>query len=81
MARVTKQNVKPGMTIWWTFDDRPYDGYGWGKGIVTSIFDDHYLYTDLDNDIENIWGLYDEISSNVAFTTEEECLNFLKLGK
>lgn len=82
MALITKENVKAGMTIWSAFDDRPIDGYGWFKGKVTDVFDDHYLFTDLDNNIEHVWGDYNTEPCSVAnFTTEEECLNFLKLSK
>lgn len=82
MAIITNKNVKVGMIIWSAYDDRPFDGYGWSKGKITAIFDDHYLFDDLDNNIENVWGLFDEEPCSVCnFTTEEECLDWLGLGK
>lgn len=82
MALVTKKNVKVGLKIFSCWDDRPLDGFGYSNSIITEVFDDHYLYTDLDLNIKDIWGEYDtnpETDSVAVFTTENEAKKWLKI--
>lgn len=82
MALVTKKNVKVGLKIFSCWDDRPLDGFRYSSSIITEVFDDHYLYTDLDLNIKDIWGEYDtnpETDSVAVFTTENEAKKWLKI--
>ena len=82
MALVTKKNVKVGLKIFSCWHDRPLDGFGYSSSIITEVFDDHYLYTDLDLNIKDIWGEYDtnpETDSVAVFTTENEAKKWLKI--
>lgn len=80
MAVVTKKNVKLGLKVFSAYDDRPFDGYGINEGIVTEIYDDHYIYNETDLGID-IWGMYDtnlKTDSVAAFTTKPEAEKWLK---
>lgn len=80
MALVTKENAKVGLKIFSCYDDRPLDGCGYNKGIITSVCDDHYLYSDTDLGIDDVWGVYDtsvETNSVAVFTTEKEAKKWL----
>ena len=78
MAIVTKNNVKEGMTVFSACDERPFYGCSYEKGVVTAVFDDHYLY-DLESGICNMWGDYEEVldSTIAVFTTEEAAKKWL----
>ena len=72
MALVTKENIKKGLEVFSCYDDRPFDGYGYNRGIITEVFDEHYLYSDTELNINNIWGFYDtdiKTDSVAVFTT------------
>jgi len=74
MALVTKENIKTGLSVFACYSD-PIDGCGYSKGVVTDVFDDHYLYQDKTYDIDQVWGFYDtnvEEDSVAVFTTEED---------
>lgn len=82
--QITKENIKVGMTIWCAIDDRPIELPSLHKGMVTEIFDDHYLYTEFYSDgnemCTNVWGFYDDDneSSCVNFTTLEAAETWLR---
>lgn len=80
MSLVTKENVKKGLAIFACHDDRPIDGYGYAKGIITEVYEDHYLYHDLDLDLPDVWGFYEtdlKRDTIANFTTEKEAKKWL----
>lgn len=82
MALVTKENAKVGLKIYACYDDRPLDGCGINEGIITKILEDHYLYTETDIGLFDVWGEYDcnpDIDSIAVFTTKEEAIKWLRL--
>ena len=82
MALVTKENAKVGLKIYACWDDRPLDGFGCSKGVITKVYEDHYLYTDFDIDLNNVWGEFDtdlKTSSTAVFTTEKEAKEWLNI--
>lgn len=86
MSRVTKENAKKGLRVWYCFDDRPIDGSGYELGIITDIFDDHYLFNTPKIGVANMWADYSipeneteiMLESVAVFTTETEAKKWLK---
>ena len=81
MALVTKKNAKVGLEVFACVDDRPFDGYSCNKAIITEVHKDHYIYKDIELDID-IWGFYDDdvsTSSVAVFTTEKEAKRWLNI--
>lgn len=82
VALVTKKNAKVGLKIFLCYDNRPLNGFGYNRGIITSVCDDHYLYSDTDLGIDEVWGVYNtsaETDNVAVFTTEKETKKWLEL--
>lgn len=83
MALVTKENAKVGLKIFSCCDDRPLDGCSYHQGIITEVHEDHYIYRNIELEIDAVWGFYDtdiETDSVAVFTTEKEAKKWLARG-
>ena len=82
MALVRKENAAVGLTVYACYDDGPFDPCGYREGVITDVFDDHYLYKEFEFDIDNIWGFYDTDLKNdsvAVFTKEEDAKEWVNL--
>ncbi len=80
MSLVTKKNAKSGLKVYVCVDERPLNGFDYCEGVITDVFEDHYLYAT--NDLQNVWGFYDTDVDNdsvAVFTTEAEAKRRLKI--
>ena len=55
MSLVTKKNAKVGLEVFACVDDRPFDGYSCNKAIITEVHKDHYIYKDIELDIDTAY--------------------------
>lgn len=83
MALITKDRAKVGKEIFIGMNDFPLDMPHYNTGVITEVFDDHYLYTDTTVNIDKVWGFYDDEldSSLVVFETLTEVKKWLKRGR
>ena len=71
MSMVRKNNAKEGAVVYACFDDGAFVERGYKKGVITSVFNDHYLYNEESGE-KDVWGFYDyDAGDSVAVFTEE----------
>lgn len=73
------KELRIGQVVYFAYDDRPLDGFGVSKAIITELHEDHMMIKD---EYSSLWINYEDLfgekdGSCACFLTEEEANAFI----